>query len=245
MSTNPSPSRTQSAAGGVTLTRAGVLQGMRAMLPVALFAVPFGISFGVAGLDAGLSASQAIWMSALAFSGIAQFASLEFLMPGVPFLSLGLVALAVNARHVVMGAALAPWLNQLPPGRRLMTQLVMTDPNFAESYPALRAGRRDIGRLFGGGLALWSMWTLGTILGVGGGRALGPLDTYGADVVMLCFFTALVVGQIKTRLYAGAVLAACAAAVLLQGLLPQGWDILAAALVGGLVTATFGRPADA
>ncbi|MBP5857224.1 AzlC family ABC transporter permease [Marivibrio halodurans] len=227
-------------ANGVTLTGGGVLRGARGLLPVALFVVPFGVSFGVTAAEHGMTPEQAIWMSLLAFSGVAQFASLDFLSPSVPFLSLALVALAVNARHVVMGAVLSPWINALPPGRRMLTLLFMTDPNFADSYAAFLNGKRDMGRLLGGGLALWAMWTLGTAIGVLGGKALGSLDAYGVDVVMLCFFTALVAGQAKASRYWAPVALSCAAAVLLQGHLPQGWDILVAALVGGVVMAVSG-----
>ena len=45
-------------------------------------------------------------MSVLVFSGAAQFAALDFWPGPVAFGSLALVVLALNARHIVMGAAL-------------------------------------------------------------------------------------------------------------------------------------------
>jgi len=225
----------------MVLTLPGTIRGARGLLPVALFAMPFGVSFGVAALKQGMAPDQAIWMSLLAFTGMAQFASLDFLQASVPYLSLALVILAVNARHLVMGAAVSPWVNQLPIGQRILTLTFLTDPNFADSQPVFVNGGRDVGRLLGGGLVLWVMWAIGTVIGVMGGRSLGPLDAFGVDVVMLCFFTALVAGRVRQRRYWAPILIAGVAAVLLKEVMPEGWNILAAALMGGAVMALRGE----
>ena len=84
----------------------GIARGVRRIFPVAVFVVPFGIAFGAAAIEAGLTLVQAVAMSVLVFSGAAQFAALDFWPGPVAFGSLALVVLALNARHIVMGAAL-------------------------------------------------------------------------------------------------------------------------------------------
>lgn len=220
----------------VVLTLPGTLRGARRLLPVSLFVIPFGIAFGVAAGEQGLSPAQTIAMSLLVFSGVAQFAALEFWRDPIAYLSLTLVVLAVNGRLVIMGAALSPWLNRLPPARRLFVLGFLSDPNFADSQPALQKGERDLGILFGGGLIIWLIWVAGTAVGALGGKAIGNLEAFGFDVVMACFFAAIVAGQLRGAARIAPVVVACAVAVLTLDLLPTGWNVILAALAGGLTS---------
>jgi predicted branched-subunit amino acid permease len=231
--------------GTTVLTAGGILRGVRRLLPVSVFVVPFGVAFGVAALEAGLTPVQTIAMSALAFSGAAQFAALDFWPGPIAFTSLTFVVLALNARHIIMGAALSPWVNRLPPGRRVVSLVMLSDANFADTQPALRAGERDLGILVGGGLIFWLTWVAGTAAGAVGGAAIGDPATLGIDVVMACFFAAVVVGMIAGRAdwwsgRWGALIPASTAVVVsvaTLGLLPVGWNVIAGAVVGGMVAA--------
>lgn len=132
--------------GLVKLSWQGIVRGMRGLFPISIFVIPFGIAFGVAAAEQGVTVIQAIAMSILVFSGAAQFASLELWHKPIAFGSLALIVLAVNARHVVIGAALSPWVNALPFGKRVLALGFLSDPNFADSQPAFKSGERDIGR---------------------------------------------------------------------------------------------------
>ncbi|MCK0097011.1 AzlC family ABC transporter permease [Yoonia sp. F2084L] len=220
---------------GVVLTLAGIRLGGRRLLPFALFTVPFGIAFGVAAIESGLSSFQAILMSLATFSGAAQFATLDFWTEPLAFGSLAMVVLALNARHTIMGAALAPWINQLPLSRRALVLGYLSDPNFADSQPAFQNGERDIGILLGGGLVLWACWVAGTAIGALGGAELGDPTTFGIDVVMPCFFAAVIAGQPRQVEMIAPILVASAVAVPMLDVLPTGWNVVLAALVGGMV----------
>jgi predicted branched-subunit amino acid permease len=219
------------------LTLRGTLLGMRRLIPVSLFVIPFGIAFGIAAVEAGLAPVQATLASALVFTATAQFASLEFLSEPVAFVSLALVVLALSSRHVVMSAALSPWINRLPRFRRFLVLATLSDANFADALPDLQSGQDDLGRLFGGGVMLWVTWVASTAAGAWGGNVLGNTDAYGFSVVMVCFFAATVAGQVqlKTRLL-GPVIAAVGIAVLTLPVLPTGWNIIVAAVAGGAVS---------
>lgn len=233
----------QNAGEPVSLTAAGVKRGLIRLAPVSLFVIPFGVAFGAAASGAGLSLAQVIAMSALVFAGASQFAAIDLWPPAPPFVSLALLMLVVNARHVIFGAALAPWLNRARPGQRIAVLAVLSDANYVDGRNALRGGERDLGVVLGGGLALWATWVLGSALGAAAGAALGPLETYGVDIVMAAFFTALMVSDLDRRLRAAeaalrvlgpAVVGAAVAAATLP-VLPLGWNIIAAALAGGAV----------
>lgn len=207
---------------------------MRGLFPISIFVIPFGIAFGVAAAEQSLTVVQAIAMSALVFSGAAQFASLELWRGPIAYGSLALIVLAVNARHVVIGAALSPWVNGLPIGKRVLVSSFLSDPNFADSQPAFKSGERDMGRLLGGGLILWMNWVIGTTIGVIAGARIGDPEIYGLDVVMVCFFAATFTGQLRNKSTVVPALIASAVAVLSLGIVPAGWNIILAAIAGGV-----------
>lgn len=222
----------------IEITAQGVWRGIRKMSALALFVIPFGMAFGVAAIESGLSVLQATAMSVFVFSGAAQFASLD-LWSSASALSLMLVALAVSARHILLGASLSPWVNKLSRQRRLPALAMLSDPNFADSFNAFQNGERDVGRLIGGGLALWVAWIVGTIIGALAGARFADLDRFGVDVLMPCYFAALVIAHWRNE-WAGhqtvlPATIACFVAIFGAAVLPAGWIIVAAALAGGAI----------
>ena len=137
------------------LTRAGCIKGAREILPLCTFVFVLAATFGVAARQAGLSITLASLMSAMVFAGGAQFAALALLGPPPAMLPLLLGTLAINARHLLLGASLAPWLLQLPWWQRLGAVTVLSDANWAEAMRAHAAGERDAGVLVGAGLTMW------------------------------------------------------------------------------------------
>lgn len=222
-------------ADGVTLTWIGVLSGVKRLAPLSLFVIPFGIGFGVAAIEQGLTGPQALVMSAVVFSGAAQFASLDFWPHPSNLFTIALVIFAINGRHVITGAALSPWLNQLPLFKRCLALGLLSDPNFTDSQRAFKSGERDVGILLGGGLILWLNWILGTGIGIYAGTYAESLQSFGFDVVMVCFFATVMTQRLRQwSSIVPAGIAACVS-VLTLGWLPAGWNIIAAALVGGAV----------
>lgn len=223
----------------VHMTAAGMRDGARRMFPVSAFVIPFGLAFGAAAIDQGLSPLDAMLMSAFVFAGASQFAALEVLRQPLPYMSVALIVLAVNARHIIMGAALSPWVNALPRHQRFWAMLVLSDANFVDAQPAFRSGYNDVGRLVGSGIALWIAWLIGTAVGAVIGDTVGSMRSWGIDVVMVCFFTAIITGELKrtTALLPAAV--ACLVAALTIDVLPAGWNVIVAALVGGVTGALY------
>ncbi len=218
-------------------TRAGFNRGFRKMLPIALFVILFGMAFGVAAVEQGLEGWVAVVMSASSFAGASQFATLDLWQEEVPLLPLILITFAVNARHLLMGAAFSHWMRPLGWPKILLTASVMTDPNFALVTAARREGERDVAMLLGAGLALWTTWSLGTLVGVGLGSSIGDPEALGVDVLLPSFFTALLIGMWRGRGTLAPWLTAAGVAILVSQLLPGHWYIMIGALAGGLVGA--------
>lgn len=218
----------------ITLTLAGLRLGVLQLAPVAVFFIPFGIAFGVVAATKGMTSVQSITFSLLAFSSSAQFSTLEFWHGSVAWGSLALTVVAINARNVVMGAALAPWVNLMPLSQRLPIVALLNDANFAVCQTAFKGGSRDMGLLLGSGLVLWAGWILGAVVGAAMGPAFGNPAALGFDVVMLCFLTAMVTGMVKHPVRLVPVLVGAVVAVLGRHHLPQGWNVIAGAFAGAI-----------
>lgn len=213
----------------------GLVRGAQRLLPVSIFVLPFGIAYGAAAIEAGLSVDQAMVASLFMFAGASQFAVLDLWQTPLPLLSLMLVVLAVNARHFILGAAISPYVNRLPAHHWFGALVLLSDVNFADSYKAMKNGERDAAHILGGGLILWCVWALATAIGVFAGTALGNLERFGVDVVMAAFFGALTLGMVPNLRRAIPVGVACVISVITLPVLPAGWNIIAAALAGGIV----------
>ena len=84
----------------VTFTLGGALAGARRIVPLALSTMFFGLAFGVAAREGGLSVVEAVLMSGLVWAGTSQFAALEVGTLSLSLLPMLLVTVAVNARYL-------------------------------------------------------------------------------------------------------------------------------------------------
>ena len=221
-----------------------VWAGFRQLVPLSVFVTIFGAAFGLAAVQVGLDNSLIMAMSTLVFAGASQFAALELWGSQVPVFTLAITVFAINARHLLMGATLYPWLRHLPPRRRYGVMLLASDANWAMSLQAFARGQPGMGILFGGGIALWAFWVLGTWLGVHFGGAIRDPRSLGLDMVMGCFLLAMVVGGEKNlRLLMIWIIAACTS-LLAYLYLPENSHVVVGALAGGLAGAFWVEKTD-
>jgi len=222
---NPSPLLT------FACSKSGFLQ----LLPISLFVAVFGAAFGLAASQAGLSPFSTTIMSLTVFAGYAQFAVIALWGHPISLLTLIATVFAINARHLLMGASLSPWLHTLPPVKRYGILTVLSDANWAVAVKEFALGRSGLGALFGGGLALWLAWNLGTLVGVYVGQDLQDLHRFGLDMVMGCFILSMVFEEKQNcnTLLIG--LSAAGASLLAYHFGPQNSHIIVGAIAGGIM----------
>jgi 4-azaleucine resistance transporter AzlC len=208
------------------VTRARYRDGARAIAPIAVAAVTFGVSFGVLAGSAGMDALAATVMSATTFAGSAQFAVASILGASGGVAAAVLAATLLNARYAPISVSVAP-LFEGGRLRRLLESQLIVDESWAVSRRP--DGRFDHKLLIGAGLVLYVSWVGGTALGAIGGDALGDPADLGLDAAFPALFLALLVPQVRTRrALAAAVLGATVALALLP-FTPAGVPIIAAA----------------
>lgn len=174
---------------------AGLRDGIRAGLPIALGPLLFGISFGLLAPGAGLGSAASIVFSATTFAGSAQFAAVSVLGAGGSVVAAVVAALLLNARYAPMSFAAAgvfrgAWW------RRLLEAQLLVDESWAL---AGRGGRFRREVLIGVGLLIYVLWLAGTAVGTVVGNRLGTPSDYGLDAAFAALFLGLAAPTLRGR----------------------------------------------
>jgi predicted branched-subunit amino acid permease len=115
----------------LSIRRAEFRAGLKDIAPQIIATVPFGLVTGVAGVAAGMHPAEAIALSFIAFSGVAQLVATQLFAIQAPLLVALLAVAIVSARLAMYSAALSPYLAHLPRRRRLLMAYLLTDQGFA------------------------------------------------------------------------------------------------------------------
>lgn len=221
----------------VSFTLQGGLQGARRSLPLGVGVFVYGLTFGVLARQAGLSLLAAGLMSSVVYAGSSQFIALSLWAFPLPVLTIILTTAVVNLRHLLMGAAIQPWLSRLKPAQMYLSAFFISDESWALSMQDLSAGSGNGAFLLGSGLVIFIAWLAATLLGYGIGAAIPDPVAWGLDFAFPAAFTALLLGMWRGRSDLLPWLAAGAAAVAAAQWLPGKWYILIGGLVGSLAGA--------
>lgn len=221
----------------VSFTIAGVRRGFRIAQVLTPGVFLYGVVFGVLASERGLSWLEAVLMSAAVYSGTAQLAALQSWTASSDVLPLTATVLIVNARYVLYGAAIQPWLSQTTRGQAFASLFLLGDGNWALSMKEYASGNRDAGFVLGSGAAAFLPWTVGTVIGHVAALGVPNPAVLGLDFMLVAFAAAIGMAVWRGRQDAWPAIAAAVAALTLHHLLPGGWYIVGAGLAGATVGA--------
>lgn len=212
--------------------RTELLDGLRSIVPLVFAAVPIGFVFGAVADGNGLSALEVTLMSALVFAGGSQFVAMDLWTHPASWSALGLAALLVNLRHVLMGASFERSLRLFRPWQKLASLLVMADENWALAEARSRV--QVLTPIFYLGLALpfYLSWIAASLAGAVFGALIGDVAVYGLDFAFPAVFIVLLMGFWKGRETGLVLIASAIAALTIHTLVPGAWYIAAGALAG-------------
>jgi predicted branched-subunit amino acid permease len=142
-----------------------------AAAPIALAIGIFGVVFG-AGSSAEFGSLPTIAMSLLVFSGVIQFAVVGLLSGGAGIGAVIVTVLALNARNLVLGAAIRPQLS-VSRLRRAILGWLLVDESFGL---AMASGAEAARVLLLSGSVFYVAWQAGTLLGVAGAQVVTLAD---------------------------------------------------------------------
>ncbi len=168
-------------------------------LPVVFGYLPIGFAFGILAGKAGLSPVNTLAMSLLVYAGSAQLIAVGLFAAGASPFSIILTTFVVNLRHLLMSAALSPYLRAWRKIWIAVFAFELTDETFglhSTRFPQQGAQRGETLMI---NMISQSAWVLGTFLGVVAGNLIQDVKPFGLDYALVAMFIALLVFQLKDR----------------------------------------------
>jgi len=176
-----------------TLTE-GIIDVSPLMIPV----VPFGIIYGVIGMDLGIGPFMTLGLSIIIFGGASQIVLLQLFSGGASSLVILSSIGAVNSRHILYGAVLSEHLSGLKFFWKIILSYVMTDQAFAVSNNYFKKNNKDNNQhyhLLGSGFTCWTIWQISTILGIVLGSVIP--EELGLSFTISLTFLALLISDFR------------------------------------------------
>ena len=211
----------------MTGRRAAIVEGW----PIFVTAVVVGIAFGLTARQSGLSIVETSATSVIVFAGAAQFVMVDLLRTGTPVPLIVLTVLLLNARHLLMAAAIRPFVQVASLPRRFGLAYVLTDEAFAMGIGWFRRGHRDLAYYAVFSTLLWCSWNLGTLLGAVFGAGVDDPQRFGIDFAITAVFVAIVAIGVRHR---ADVAVALTAALVAAALRIAGASAVAVVVAGAL-----------
>lgn len=202
-----------------------VRDGIRVALPLLPPLLLIGISFGLATRSLGWDWLPAVAMSAVVYSGSAQFAAAGVLAAGGAAGAAVAAGTLANLRYVPFGLLAAPATRGSALRRAAEGQLVVD----ASVVIASRDGGMSRGLLLGSSIPQYVGWVGGTAIGAAAGVG-ADIHAWGVDAVFPAFFLALLATELRRPKSRQIAAVAALLALALTPFVPPGVPVVAATL---------------
>ena len=206
--------------------------GVRDEMPLMLGVFPFGMVFGVLGVEAGLDPIVVMAMSVIIFGGASQVIFAQMASVGAGGLVIAGTVGIVNLRHALYSATITQYLDNVPMRWRILIAYLLTDEAFFISLNRMQFQPPSPNMYFhmiGTGSLLWVSWQIATAVGIGLGALIPPSLNLGFAIPLT--FMAITVPLITSTPPLVALITGGVVAILGQDLPWNSW-VIAAALTG-------------
>lgn len=219
--------------------RSEFLRGAKDAFPILLAVAPYAMVLGAQASQVGLSVAEVGSMTSLNFAGGSEFAALQLWSASPPALMIVLITFLINSRHIVMGAALAPYLQHLPKRKIIPALFFMADEGWAVSHAdtvkramSSREPAFSWAYYWGACFPFYPVWVGFAILGALIGPVLGNIEAYGFAMAFPAVFIVLLRGMWRSASFARPWLVSLAVASAVYYLVPGAWFVLTGTIAG-------------
>lgn len=216
-------------------------RGAVAAVPMMLGFIPISLILGATGSQAGLTPLTMSLMCGINFAGGSEFAAVALWSAVPPFFVVMLTTWLINSRHIMLSAALTPYVTKLPLRQVLLVFFIMCDETWALAMQDINK-RKELGAAddeafsypfyLGVGITLWASWVLSAFTGAAVGTGFGDLTAWGMTMAFPAIFIAILMSMWPgVHKCVPWVLSAVAAGVSSLWL-SSAWSVLIGSLVG-------------
>ena len=177
-------------------------------------------------------------MNLFIFAGSSQFLMVDMWSNTLDILGIIIAAVMINLRYFLIGASLNPLFATSSTRDKLAYMHLVADENWAVTINRHKQHPITPLFLFGGGVCLLLIWSLGTTSGFLLGGFIAEPETYGLDFAFIAIFTALTFTMYKGKSDILPWFVAALVAVLCERYLPGKFYIVLGA-ISGSVTAVW------
>lgn len=199
---------------------------------IAVASGAYAISFGAISTAAGLSLLQTCALSVLMFTGASQFALVGVVgAQGSVWAGAGAAAL-LGSRNALYGLRLSSLLDVRGLRRALAAQFVIDETTamaIARDDP-----RQSRFAFWATGVALFTLWNLGTLAGALATHAISNPKVFGLDAAPPAAFLALLAPRLRAHEPLAIAIAAAVVAIAVLPFVPAGVPLLVVALLVAL-----------
>jgi 4-azaleucine resistance transporter AzlC len=213
-------------------SRRGWFRGVTLAIPIIVGYIPIGIAFGALAIKAGLSPANTMFLSLIVYAGSSQLIAVGLFEAQAPAAAIITTTFIVNLRHLLMSAAISPYLKGWNKLEIAGFAFQLTDETFAVHSTEFRAGTRLKSEIFALNITTQTGWLLGSWLGITVGQFVGDVDILALDYALPAMFMALLVLQIKVK---GEIVIAILSGILSVSFVLTGvgqWHVILATLLG-------------
>jgi predicted branched-subunit amino acid permease len=205
---------------------------IRDALGIGIASGAYALSFGAISTAAGLSLLQTCALSLLMFTGASQFALVGVVGAGGSVWAGAATAALLGSRNALYGVRLSSLLDARGWRRALAAHVVIDETTAMaiarESPPESRLA------FWATGLAVFTLWNLGTLIGTLATHALPDPKVLGFDAAPPAAFLALLAPRLRAREPMAIALAAGVVALVCLPFVPAGVPLLIVALLVAL-----------
>jgi 4-azaleucine resistance transporter AzlC len=222
-------------------------RGARAIAPALAAVVAYGLVFGTQASQKGLSILEVALMTGLNYAGGSEFAAVGLWASPPPIIVIATVTFLINSRHLIMGAALTPYLRHLPRWQAFIALFFMSDETWAIGYAdATNRAKRGEAVPFSLGFyaacasLIYVGWLAATTTGAVVGPLLGDVVAIGFDMALPAVFLTIVAGMWKGPRAARPWGVSLLVGALTHLMVPGAWYVITGALAGILSAFLYG-----
>lgn len=180
------------------------LRGIKDCSPMLIGLLPWAIILGVQGGQKGMSWLEMMLMTGMNFAGGSEFAAVDLWTHPLPILLIASVTFMINSRHILMGAAYAPYMKNAPMKKVLPSLFFMCDESWAlglaNAQKRKAAGLSGFNFAYYGGTCfiMYTTWILFATIGAAVGPMFGDVAAWGFGMAFPAVFLVIMRGLWKS-----------------------------------------------
>ena len=173
------------------------LYAFRRSIPIMLGFFPLGIAYGVLMESVGYNFLWSSLTSVTVFAGALQFLMVDFFRDGTPLITVALLALLLNSRHIFYGLSFVERFRSFGSGSRLFLIYSLSDESYSLhcAYKPQEGVNEKWAHLFSAGFVVF-YWLLFTFMGGLVGQLI-TFDTTGIDFSLTALFVVILIDQMR------------------------------------------------